>query len=206
MSETQPTRPPAPSPVAATSEADLVKRINDTLAHIERVTRETVPRAIDLGAMLIKAKADYGAHGKWGQWLKDNCKQVSERTAQLYMKLAEGRAKIEAELAKRDPAAVADLIADLSLRGALQLLEGGSVESESGAGKGTAGKGKGGTKGKGEGNHSDAYDGVQKRLIEKLKKLEPEQAEAAVNETIKRLKEAVAAMKAKAYDEVKAAA
>ena len=169
MSESQPTRSPA-SP-----EADLVKRINETYAHIERATRETVPRAIELGAMLIKAKADYGTHGDWGQWLKTNCKQLSERTAQLYMKLAEGRPKIEVELAKRsDPATVADLISELSLRGALQLIKGN------------------GSGGNGSGNPSDAYDKAKERLIVKLKALPFDEAEAAVAETTTELQSAVA--------------
>jgi N6-adenosine-specific RNA methylase IME4 len=39
------------------------------------------------GTLLIQAKK-LVSHGEWGQWLKDNCPTVSDRTAQEYMYLA----------------------------------------------------------------------------------------------------------------------
>lgn len=44
-------------------------------------------RAIDAGRALIEAKA-LMKHGQWLAWLKDHC-QLAERTAQLYMRIAE---------------------------------------------------------------------------------------------------------------------
>jgi Protein of unknown function (DUF3102) len=166
-----------PSSVPAISEAEMVKRINDTYATIERATRETVPRAINLGEMLVKAKADYGAHGKWGNWLKLNCSQLSERTAQTYMELANDRPKLEAELAKRAKSATAaNLFSALSLRDALGLIKGDAAAAS-------------------KGSPSDAYDNVEAKLIDKLKKLKPEEAEIASDETIKALKKTVSEMK-----------
>src|SRR4051812_38894664 len=49
------------------------------------VTRAT--RALEAGRALIEAKSLL-KHGRWLPWLKDNC-GLPERTAQLYMKLAE---------------------------------------------------------------------------------------------------------------------
>src|SRR6516225_1109896 len=52
-------------------------------------------RAIGIGQDLIDAKAKLD-HGQWLPWLKDKC-NLKERTAQRYMRLAEGRDKITAE-------------------------------------------------------------------------------------------------------------
>jgi hypothetical protein len=52
-------------------------------------------RAIKVGQDLIEAKAKLD-HGQWLPWLKDKC-DLKERSAQRYMRLAEGRKKIEAE-------------------------------------------------------------------------------------------------------------
>ena len=112
---------------------------------------------------------------------KENCK-LPERTAQLYMELAEGRPTIEAKLAKfkgDNPATVAGLMSELSLRGALQLLKGG--------GEGKRSTGNGGTT-KGPGNPFDAYDDLRVKLIKRLKALPPDDAEMVANKTIKELR------------------
>jgi hypothetical protein len=64
------------------------------------------------GDLLIKAKAELKQHGAWLPWLKQNCK-MSERTAQLYMRMARNREAIEAKSAT---------VADLSLRGAMAVI------------------------------------------------------------------------------------
>ena len=58
------------------------------------------------GDLLLEAKATV-PHGQWLQWFADNCGPISERTGQLYMKLAKNRATIEKEMA--NPQSVADL-------------------------------------------------------------------------------------------------
>jgi hypothetical protein len=51
-------------------------------------------------------------HGEWGSYLRGHC-ELNERTAQVYMQLAEHRTEIEAK---------AQHAADLTLRGALKLI------------------------------------------------------------------------------------
>lgn len=58
------------------------------------------------GDLLIEAKAAI-PHGHWLPWLADNCGELSERTVQLYIKLAKNRATIEKEMA--NPQSIADL-------------------------------------------------------------------------------------------------
>src|SRR5262245_30830655 len=63
--------------------------------------------AMNCGDLLIEAKAKV-PHGQWLPWLSEHC-SISERTAQLYMRLARARPQIEAK---------AQRVADLSLRAA----------------------------------------------------------------------------------------
>ena len=57
------------------------------LAHagVEAAAKVAGQRAIEAGTALIEAKALL-KHGEWLPWLKEHC-QISERTAQLYMKI-----------------------------------------------------------------------------------------------------------------------
>ena len=64
------------------------------------------------GELLIEAKA-LVRHGQWLPWLKDHV-EISERTAQIYMRAAKNRAEIEASKAQST--------ADLSLGEAVALL------------------------------------------------------------------------------------
>jgi hypothetical protein len=66
---------------------------------------EAVSNAIAAGELLLEAKTQVG-HGEWLPWLAENC-DISERTAQAYMRLA------RAPLEKRNA------VADLPLREAL---------------------------------------------------------------------------------------
>src|SRR6516165_4881884 len=60
-----------------------------------------VPRAIRLGKLLIEAKNHEGQYGKWSAWLKENCKEMTDRTAQRYMNLAVNERNLEEILRKR---------------------------------------------------------------------------------------------------------
>jgi hypothetical protein len=160
----------------ALSETELANRIKACVAEIKKAaqtTQNALARAFEAGELLIQAQKEYGQHGLWKSWLNANC-ELSERTAQLYMQLAEGRSKIEAELAKKDGATVADL----SLRGALSLL---------------SGKRKSGSHNK---NPFDAYDDAEKSLLTRLKKLPLAEAEMHSQKTIDGLKDVVRTMRA----------
>jgi len=73
---------------------------------------EGLQHAINAGELLLRAK-ELCPHGTWGAWLRDNC-NVSERTAQTYMRVARGLPVLEAK---------AQRVADLSLRDAVEILE-----------------------------------------------------------------------------------
>jgi hypothetical protein len=75
--------------------------------------RQSVENGMAAGDLLIEAKAQL-KHGHWLPWLRDNC-NISERTAQLYMRLAKNRAAIEEQ-------AKSATVADLNLNEAAALL------------------------------------------------------------------------------------
>jgi hypothetical protein len=56
--------------------------------------RNAVEQAMTTGDLLLEAKEQV-QQGQWSQWLQEHC-EVSDRTARLYMQLAEKRATIEA--------------------------------------------------------------------------------------------------------------
>jgi hypothetical protein len=79
--------------------------------------KSSLTHALHLGELLNAAKETVG-HGAWGQWLQFHLPQISHRTANVYMKLAENKDKFSdgansqhaAKLAAKD---------DLSIRGAI---------------------------------------------------------------------------------------
>jgi hypothetical protein len=86
--------------------ADLAARIRTCHEATVAALNTSVIHAMAAGDLLIEAKAQVG-HGHWLPWLAKNC-AISERTAQLYTKLAKNRATIEK--AMRNPQrGVADL-------------------------------------------------------------------------------------------------
>ena len=85
---------------------DLAARIKIEHKAVSLALRRGVKHAMAAGDLLIEARAVV-PHGRWLKWLADNCSELSERTTQLYMKLAKNRATIEKEMA--NPQSVADL-------------------------------------------------------------------------------------------------
>jgi Protein of unknown function (DUF3102) len=85
--------------------ADLAARIRTEHEATATALKRSVLHAMAAGDLLLEAKTAV-PHGKWLCWFADNC-TMSARTAQLYMKLAKNRAKIEKEMA--NPQSVADL-------------------------------------------------------------------------------------------------
>jgi Protein of unknown function (DUF3102) len=134
-----------PSPPAEVSLLDeLAKRIKDEHQKVTGAFKDVLSHAMLAGDYLIKAKGKV-KHGEWLPWLKDNC-GIADRTARLYMQLANSRAQIEKLKSASD--------ADLTLREAASLLtvepepadEARVADNDSGAGADTnAGTGSPGT-------------------------------------------------------------
>jgi hypothetical protein len=91
--------------------ADLAARIKIEHEATAVALKRSVEHAMAAGNLLIEAKAQV-PHGQWLPWLKANC-SIPERTAQLYMRLAQRRPELEAKSAS---------LADLTLEGATRLL------------------------------------------------------------------------------------
>jgi hypothetical protein len=91
--------------------AHLAARIRDAHRDVGMLLTRSVERAFDAGELLIEAKAQL-KHGQWLPWLRDHV-EISERAAQLYMRLARYRPTIEAN---------PQPVAELSFKGALALL------------------------------------------------------------------------------------
>ena len=102
-------------PSAVPSLTDLATKINSEFAAIQKADQDAnktvVQRAITFGRTLSQAKEKVG-HGKWEKWLNDNCRDVSARTAQRYMKLADSP-EVRAALGKNDTVSVLSLRAGL---------------------------------------------------------------------------------------------
>jgi hypothetical protein len=92
---------------------DLARRINEKHNEAEQALMSGFAHAIAAGELLLEAKATV-PHGEWLSWLAKNC-AVAARTAQLYMKVAQGRKQLEAKNAS---------LADLTLEGAALQLSG----------------------------------------------------------------------------------
>jgi hypothetical protein len=163
--------PPVTAPAASPSLSDLATRINAEFAAIQKADREVnknvVQRAITFGRTLCQAKEEVG-HGKWEKWLNDNCPDISKRTAQRYMKLADSP-EVRTEMGKNDT------VSFLSLRKALALANRGSKEPKP----------------------SEEYDRAESNLVKKLEALSPDTAEAAASVTVGRLSQAIARIKTK---------
>jgi len=98
--------------VASNSLADLAARIKTEHAAAAASLKESVRHAIAAGELLVDAKA-LVAHGQWLPWLADHV-SISERTAQLYMRVAKNRVEVEKQI-RND-------VADLTLNEAAALL------------------------------------------------------------------------------------
>lgn len=88
----------------------LAEQINEEHERASGAIRDALTHAITCGELLTQAKAGL-KHGEWGKWILDNC-HFSDRSARLYMHLAENRAELEKTAT----------IADLTLNSAAGLL------------------------------------------------------------------------------------
>jgi hypothetical protein len=96
--------------------ADLAARIRAEHEASAVAMQRGLEHAVNAGRLLIEAKAQL-EHGQWLPWLQQHC-QMSERSAQVYMRLARRVAEIKA-----NPQATADL----SIEAALALIAKPSV-------------------------------------------------------------------------------
>jgi hypothetical protein len=174
LPSTQPTPP-------ALTETELVEQINDKLAMMNAAALNAVTRAFEVGELLRQAKSKVPPR-QFADWLERNCK-LPKRTAERYIRLAEGRKQIEEALKNNKSATVAEI----SLRQAERLLA--APPSPTATSSSIAAEDASTV------NASEAYDNAQKRLIKRLQDLSLEAAEASANETIRELKETVATMK-----------
>jgi len=157
--------------------AQLATKAKEAHSIVVNAPRVVLQHAITAGAALNEAKAKVG-HGKWLAWLKENCPDISDRTAERYMKLAGGKAKLEKKL--QDPAKF-DIMSDLTINEALRLIDepdgeqsaaATSTEAQSQTGDAaanqaanTAGKSKGGNKGR---SRKDSPKQLQKQIASRL--------------------------------------
>lgn len=89
----------------------LAQRIKRYHASVVEQLRQSVDFAMMCGDLLLEAKEQV-AHGQWGEWVSRHC-EISDRTARLYMQLAQHRGVIEAKTAT---------VADLTLQGAAKAI------------------------------------------------------------------------------------
>jgi hypothetical protein len=91
----------------------LAIKINAAHKAVVDGAKSALTNAIAAGEALIAAKAAV-ADGTWLRWLRDNC-TVSERTAQLYMQVAENKRQLEIEATNRS-ATIADQTLNEAIR------------------------------------------------------------------------------------------
>jgi hypothetical protein len=148
--------------------ADRIVREHEAIQNAPHV----VVRAISLGKLLIEAKNHDGQYGKWATWLKEKCKEMSERTAQRYMNLATNEQKLHETQQKKSTPEKRHTVADLTLNEACRLIRPpASVRPKS---------------------PHDKYVAAEDKLIEKLQGLSPAAIREAAGVTLKRLNTAVA--------------
>ena len=72
----------------------LADRINAEHQACHAAVTKGLEHALEVGRLLLEAKAGL-AHGEWLPWLKENCPDISERSTQRYMRLADNRGALE---------------------------------------------------------------------------------------------------------------
>jgi len=72
---------------------NYIQEINHLHGEIFGAVRMTLDKAIRIGELLVKCKADI-PHGEWMQWMKDNL-EFSRFSAERYMKVYEHKAEVK---------------------------------------------------------------------------------------------------------------
>ena len=86
----------------------LADRINTEHEACHASMQKGLEHALKAGTLLLEAKAGL-PHGAWLPWLGENCPDISDRTAQRYMRIAENQDDLGAKSAT---------VADLTMRAA----------------------------------------------------------------------------------------
>jgi hypothetical protein len=171
---------PKPEAEAETLEqrgARISQEYLSIIADEGRSNRTIVDRAIRVGRDLLDLKkSNKVPHGEWEKWVKTNIPQFNIRKVKRWMNLAENETKIREEIRKRQESNKNDSVSYLTLTEALAIANG---------------------KDKGEPpTAADAYDKAEDKLVEKLKDLGVDEADAAATKTADALKDTVKTMKA----------
>jgi hypothetical protein len=90
---------------------ELVARVNGEHKQVKECVIKSALHAVKAGELLWEAKRKAG-YGQWLEWIAQNC-EFSERTAQIYMKLATALPQL------KNP----QRIADLNLTAAIKMIE-----------------------------------------------------------------------------------
>jgi galactitol-specific phosphotransferase system IIB component len=98
--------------------ARYIEIANTEYAAMVESTKGVVQHAMNVGDALFSARRGL-LHGQWLSWLRDNCPEISERTAQRCMWLAHHRHEIEKQIIRHG---VADLNLNLSMNKAIRLI------------------------------------------------------------------------------------
>jgi hypothetical protein len=98
-------------PPGTLSLSELVARVNEEHKQVKECVIKGAQHAVRAGELLWQAKRKAG-HGRWLEWIAENC-EFSERTAQIYMKLADALPQM----------ANPQRLVDLSLTGAIKMIE-----------------------------------------------------------------------------------
>src|SRR5262249_47076615 len=106
---------PKLTPEQLTKNASL---INAAHRAVVQANKTSIEKAIEAGTILKACKASVG-HGAWSKWLHDNCRDISDETARLYMRLADEKNAPKLEAAAKQNG---NAVADLSIRGAARVL------------------------------------------------------------------------------------
>lgn len=112
-----------PTPTISTTDTRSLPQLATEINRVHKLIIEdkktSFERATEIGQMLSRAKHLNGNHGDWLEWLHRSCPDISDRTAQLYMRLGkpENAKKLE-EAAEANT----QRVADLSVRVAQQML------------------------------------------------------------------------------------
>jgi hypothetical protein len=148
--------------------SQLATKAKEAHLIVVNAPRVVLQHAITAGAALNEAKSKVG-HGKWLAWLKDNCPDISDRTAERYMKLAGNQAMLDKKL--QDPDKF-DIVSNLTINEALRLIEEPdgeqSAEAQKTGGQGDASSSSSG-KGKQTKQHRDPTPKQLKKQIDNFK-------------------------------------
>lgn len=90
--------------------------INNAHHEVIAATKNSLEHAMTAGEILKACKKTVG-HGAWEKWLNDNCPEISEETARVYMRLAKNSDAIKKAAEQNGSTAAVS-----SVRGALKLI------------------------------------------------------------------------------------